>query len=96
MELFIVNEWEEIEQAIKDGNLDIINTITKAVKKGVKRKFKKVTMFAVSMHDDPDYEYDWILENDQYKSMLETCLAVYIANEMYEECAELQKLVDSL
>ena len=53
-------------------------------------------MFAVSFRDDPDYEYDWILESGQYKTMLENCLDVYTKHEMYEECADIKKIIDSI
>ena len=96
MELFIIDEWEEMEDALKEGNIEVIDVVAKVVKKGIKRKFKQVTMFAVSFRDDPDYEYDWILESSQYKTMLENCLDVYTKHEMYEECVELKKIIDSL
>lgn len=96
MELYIIDEWEEMEDALRNGDLEVINTVCKVVKKGVKRKFKKVTMFSVAFRDEPDYAYDWILESSQYKTMLETCLNVYIEHEKYEECTELKELLDSL
>jgi len=96
MELFIVDNWDEVEKAIAEGNLELMDIICKVVKKGVKRKFKKVTMFAVALRNDPDYEYEWILESDQYKLMLENCMKAYIANEKYEECSELKTIIDSL
>ena len=96
MELFIIDEWDEIEEALREGNLELMEVVCKVVKKGVKRKFKQVTMFAVSFRDDPDYEYDWILESSQYKPMLENCLDVYTRHEMYEECADLKKIIDSI
>jgi len=96
MELFIIDEWEEIEDALKEGNLELMEVVSKVVKRGVKRKFKKVTMFSVAFRDEPDYVYDWILESDQYKIMLENCLDVYTKHEMYEECIEIKKMIDSL
>lgn len=96
MELFIIDDWDEMEEALRVGHIDVIDAVCKVVKKGVKRKFKKVTMFSVILRDDPDYEYDWILESDQYKSMLENCIHVYSEHERYEECAELKKIVDTL
>jgi hypothetical protein len=96
MELFIIDEWEEMEEALREGNLEVIDIVCKVVKKGVKRKFKQVTMFAVSFRDEPEYEYDWILESSQYKTMLENCIEVYSRHEMYEKCAEIKNIVDTL
>jgi hypothetical protein len=96
MELYIIDDWEEMDDALRNGDLEVINTVCKVVKKGVKRKFKKVTMFSVAFRDEPDYAYDWILESSQYKTMLENCLDVYTQHEMYEECIDIKNLIDTL
>lgn len=96
MELFIIDDWEDMEDAITDGDPEIIGIVCKVVKKAVKRNFKKVTMFSVAFRDEPEFAYDWILERDQYKPMLENILQIYSDREMYEECIDVKKTLDSL
>jgi hypothetical protein len=59
-----------------------------------KRNRKKVTAFSakVGNHDIIDF----VLERDQWRTSLNTCLDVFVKNEMYEECAVMRDMLNGL
>ena len=73
-------------------SIKVFNQIKKAFYSKVKRK--KVTAFSakVGNHDIIDF----ILERNQWKTSLNTCLDVFVKNEMYEECAVIKDMLDKL
>ena len=73
-------------------SLEVFNQIKKAFYSKVKRK--KVTAFSAKVggHDIIDF----ILERDQWKTSLNTCLNVFVKNEMYEECAVIRDMLNEL
>ena len=73
-------------------SIEVYNQIKKAFYSKVNRK--KVTAFSakVGNHDIIDF----ILERDQWKTSLDTCLNVFIKNEMYEECAIIRDMLNKL
>ena len=73
-------------------SLEVFNQIKKAFYSKVKRK--KVTAFSAKVggHDIIDF----ILERDQWKTSLNTCLNVFVKNEMYEECAVIRDMLNGL
>lgn len=73
-------------------SIEVFNQIKKAFYSKVKRK--KVTAFSakVGNHDIIDF----ILERNQWKTSLNTCLDVFVKNEMYEECAVIKDMLDKL
>lgn len=96
MNLFVVDSWEDLDEAMDKGDLNITNAIYERIKRGVNRNFKRVKIFAVTLTDEPDYQYDWYLERNQFSKALSNCLEVYEQQEMYEECAEIMKMLDVL
>jgi len=73
-------------------SIEVFNQIKKAFYSKVKRK--KVTAFSakVGSHDIIDF----ILERDQWKTSLNTCLNVFVKNEMYEDCASIRDMLNDL
>lgn len=73
-------------------SIEVFNQIKKAFYSKVKRK--KVTAFSAKVggHDIIDF----ILERDQWKTSLNTCLNVFVKNEMYEECAVIRDMLNDL
>lgn len=96
MGVFFVDSWEDMTDAIAEGNVEVIDVIFKVVKRGVSKKYKKVKMFSIVLADDPEYQHDWYLERSEYQTALENCMEVYIHLERYEDCAEIKKLLDYL
>lgn len=96
MELFVVDSFEDIHNAINKGDTQITDLMFKAIKRGVKRNFKQVKLFEVVLRDDPEWAYDWIVEKVDYKLMLENCLSRYTETEEYEKCVEVQEVLRQL
>ena len=73
-------------------SIEIFSQIKKAFYSKVNRK--KVTAFSarVGNHDIIDF----VLERDQWKTSLNTCLDVFVKNEMYEECAVIRDILNGL
>jgi hypothetical protein len=73
-------------------SIEIFNQIKKAFYSKINRK--KITAFSakVGNHDIIDF----VLERDQWKTSLNTCLDVFIKNEMYEECASIRDMLNEL
>ena len=73
-------------------SVEVFNQIKKAFYSKIKRK--KVTAFSakVGSHDIIDF----ILERNQWKTSLNTCLDVFVRNEMYEECASIRDMLNEL
>jgi hypothetical protein len=73
-------------------SIEVYNQIKKAFYSKVNRK--KVTAFSakVGNHDIIDF----ILERSQWKTSLNTCLNVFVKNEMYEECAVIRDILNNL
>lgn len=96
MDLFVVDSWEDLDAALDAGDLQITKVIYEKIRKGVKRNFKRVKIFSVTLVDEPEYSYDWYLEKKEYGKALSNCLEVYEEQEMYEECAEIMKMLKQL
>lgn len=73
-------------------SIEVFNQIKKAFYSKINRK--KVTAFSarVGNHDIIDF----VLERDQWKTSLNTCLDVFVKNEMYEECAVIRDMLNEL
>ena len=73
-------------------SIEVFNQIKKVFYSKVNRK--KVTAFSarVGNHDIIDF----VLERDQWKTSLNTCLDVFVKNEMYEECAVIRDILNGL
>lgn len=94
--VFEFNSVSELKSKVEGKDLalsmEVYNQIKKAFNSKVKRK--KVTAFSakVGSHD----VIDFVLERDQWPTSLNTCLGVFVKNEMYEECAIIRDMLDKL
>jgi hypothetical protein len=94
--IFEFKSVSDLKQKVEGKDLqlsiEVYNQIKKAFHSKVNRK--KVTAFSakVGNHDIIDF----ILERDQWKTSLNTCLNVFIKNEMYEECALIRDMLNKL
>jgi protein-arginine kinase activator protein McsA len=73
-------------------SLEVYNQIKKAFYSKVKRKKVKAFSAKVGSHDIIDF----VLERSQWKTSLNTCLNVFVRNEMYEECAVIRDMLNKL
>lgn len=94
--IFEFESVSDLKQKVEGKDLilsiEVYNQIKKAFYSKVNRK--KVTAFSakVGKHDIIDF----ILERSQWKTSLETCLNVFVRNEMYEECAVIRDILNEL
>lgn len=86
----------DLKQKVEGKDLKISIEVFTQIKKAFYSKVnrKKVTAFSarVGNHDIIDF----ILERDQWKTSLNTCLDVFVRNEMYEECAVIRDMLNKL
>ena len=96
MAIFEFKSIEDLKQQVERKDLTLSLEVYKQIKKAFydKRSRKKVTAFSakVNNHDIIDF----ILERDQWKTSLNTCLNVFANNDLFEECIEIQKMLKEL
>jgi len=73
-------------------SMEVFSQIKKAFYSKIKRK--KVTAFSAKVGNHGII--DFVLERDQWKTSLNTCLDVFIRREMYEECAIIRDMLNKL
>jgi protein-arginine kinase activator protein McsA len=86
----------DLKSKVEGKDLYISIEVYTQIKKAFydKRNRKKVTAFSakVGNHDIIDF----VLERDQWRTSLNTCLDVFVKNEMYEECAVIRDMLNGL
>ena len=96
MATFEFNSVDELQEKVDSKDLNLSIEVFKQIKKAFysKTKRKKVTAFSakVGQHDIVDF----ILARNQWGTSLNTCLNVFAANDMFEECIEIQKILKEL
>lgn len=94
--VFEFNSVSELKSKVEGKDLALSMEVYSQIKKAFysKVKRKKVTAFSakVGNHD----VIDFVLERDQWPTSLNTCLGVFVKNEMYEECAIIRDMLDKL
>lgn len=66
--------------------------IFEAIKRGINKGYKKVSIFYVRLLDDPLYAYKYNLLKEEWPVSLDHCSAIFAENQMFEECAEIRNL----
>jgi hypothetical protein len=96
MATFEFDSVNELRTKVENKDLSLSLEVYKQIKKAFysKTKRKKVTAFSAKV--GPHDIIDFILERDQWKTSLNTCLNVFAANDMFEECIEIQKILKEL
>ena len=86
----------DLKSKVEGKDLYISIEVYTQIKKAFydKRNRKKVTAFSakVGNHDIIDF----VLERDQWRTSLSTCLDVFVKKEMYEECAVIRDMLNEL
>lgn len=93
MKEIIVNKLSEFKERLSSGDVVIAQTIYKAVKNGIKKKYKTVTIFNVKLVEDPLSVYKFKLERDQWVTALNECIVVFSKNDLFEDCIDIQELL---
>ena len=94
--IFEFKSVSDLKSKVESKDLELTTEVYNQIKKAFynKVKRKKVTAFSakVGNHDIIDF----ILERDQWKTSLNTCLDVFVKNEIYEECAIIRDMLNEL
>jgi hypothetical protein len=94
--VFEFKSVEDLKQKVESKDLtltiEVYSQIKKAFYSKVNRKIAKAFSAKVGGHDIIDF----ILERDQWETSLNTCLDVFIKNEMYEECTVIKNILNEL
>jgi|LauGreDrversion4_2_1035121.scaffolds.fasta_scaffold899200_2 hypothetical protein len=90
------NTLFEFKTRIESDDLEIVDEIYGAIKRGITKKYKSVNVFNVVLKKDPLNVYKFKLDKDQWSFALQKCLQVYSDNELFETCVEIQGLIKEL
>jgi hypothetical protein len=96
VKVFEFSSINDLKQKVEGKDLYISIEIYNQIKKAFysKNKVKKVIAFSAKI--DNREIINFILERDQWKISLNTCLNVFIKNEMYEECSLIRDILKNL
>jgi Holliday junction resolvase len=96
VKVFEFSSISDLKQKVEGKDLYISIEIYNQIKKAFysKNKVKKVIAFSAKI--DNREIINFILERDQWKISLNTCLNVFIKNEMYEECSLIRDILKNL
>ena len=86
----------DLKSKVEGKDLYISIEVYTQIKKAFydKRNRKKVTAFSAKVGNHNII--DFVLERDQWRTSLNTCLDVFVKNEMYEECAVIRDMLNGL
>lgn len=94
--IFEFKSVSDLKSKVESKDLELTTEVYNQIKKAFysKAKRKKVTAFSakVGNHDIIDF----VLERSQWKTSLNTCLDVFVKNEMYEECVVVRNMLNEL
>lgn len=91
-----VESIEDFKQKAEEADFEICEHIYHAVKKGIEKNQRSVKVFDLVIKGDPMHEYAFTLSREQWEKALTTCIEAYSAQELYEECITIQKLIKNL
>lgn len=94
--IFEFKSVSELKEKVESKDLTLSMEVYIQIKKAIysKANRKKVTAFSakVGSHD----VIDFVLERNQWETSLNTCMDVFIKNELYEECAIIKDMLKKI
>jgi hypothetical protein len=94
MKVFKTNSIGEFMSRIEQKDLEVTFEIYQKIINAHKRNFKKVTVFDLLMPDG--FIFGFEINRNEWKTALNTCITVLAENDMFEECIQAKKVLDSL
>jgi hypothetical protein len=94
--VFEFKSVEELKKKVESKDLQLTIEIYIQIKKAFYSKMnrKKVKVFVAKVGSHNVVEF--ILERDQWKTSLNTCIDVFAKKDMFEECIDIQKILKDL
>lgn len=93
--VFKFDSIEEFKDKIESKDISISVEVFNQIKKAFNDKRKRKQVIAFTLHIKSEI-VDFIIVRDQWVVSLNTCLNVFSANDMFEECIEIQKMLKEL
>lgn len=95
MESFDVNNSEEFENMIEQGDIRVTQALVETILKNLKGRKRHVPAMSVFLKDE-ELILDVTVDREDFAYVLETNLPKYEAHELYEKCAEIVKALEFL
>ena len=95
MKLFEGNTFAEFRERVESKDSEVAEAIYGSIKQGYSKQKSEVTAFEFKEKESNDI-YGFSLSREQWNMALNTCLAIYAEQELYEECTEIKNLINSL
>ena len=86
----------DLKRKVEGKDLQISTEVFNQIKKAFYSKVKRKKVIAFSAKVGNHDIIDFVLERDQWKTSLNTCLDVFVKNEVYEECAVVRDMLNEL
>ena len=88
MEEFVVNNSEEFENMVENGDIKIAKALVETVLKNLKGKKRHIPAMSVFLQEE-QLVLDVTVDRKDFIYVLENNLPKYEAHELYEKCAEI-------
>jgi hypothetical protein len=88
MEEFVVNNSEEFENMVENGDIKIAKALVETVLKNLKGKKRHIPAMSVFLQEE-QLVLDVTVDRNDFIYVLENNLPKYEAHELYEKCAEI-------
>lgn len=95
MESFNVNNSEEFESMIEQGDIRVAQALVETILKNLKGRKRHIPAMSIYLKDE-QLLLDVTVDREDFEYVLETNLPKYEAHELYEKCAEIVKALDYL
>jgi hypothetical protein len=95
MESFDVNNSEEFESMVEQGDIRIAKALVETILKNLKGRKRHIPAMSIFLKDE-ELILDVTVDREDFTYVLETNLPKYEAHELYEKCAEIVKALEFL
>ena len=95
MESFDVNNSEELESMIENGDIRVTKALVSTILKNLKGRKRHIPAMSIFLKDE-ELILDVTVDREDFIYVLETNLPKYEVYELYEECAEIVKALEFL
>jgi hypothetical protein len=95
MKSFDVNNSEEFEGMIENGDIRIAQALVETILKNLKGRKRHIPAMSIFLKDE-ELILDVTVDREDFAYVLETNLPKYEAHELYEGCAEIVKALEFL
>ena len=95
MEEFTVNNSEEFEEMVEQGDIRVAQALVETVLKNLKGRKRHIPAMSIFLKDE-QLMLDVTVDRNDFAYVLQTNLPKYEAHELYEKCAEIVNAIKFL